>query len=293
MRLNISLTSTENSSDSKKNLSDKAARAALIMIVFTTVSKALGMVRESAIAGYFGANYQTDAFNIASSVPSILMDSVYVAISAAFIPVYSRMLKNRKEQSEYFASNIFNILTLLSLMMTFAAVVLTPLLIRLIAPGFDTKTHSLAVELTVIMLIPVVFLALSNLANGYLQSHGKFAAPAFMNISNNILCIACIVLFHKIGVKAAAVGYLLGVISQFAVQLPSLNKAGFRLKPVIDLKEEGLKNVTFMAFPVIISCTFNQVYIIIDKILASCWQRGAYQPWNMPVKSTAWFTAYL
>ena len=54
--------------------SKKVARAAGIMSIATFCSRILGLVREQAIAYFFGAGFATDAFNVAYRIPNLLRD---------------------------------------------------------------------------------------------------------------------------------------------------------------------------------------------------------------------------
>jgi putative peptidoglycan lipid II flippase len=253
----------------------RMAQAATAIIIISTTSKFLGLLRESFIAAYFGANYQTDAYRIAFEIPSILTGVVYAAITITFIPVYSEFKNKTREQRLYFVNNLFNIVTLLTVVIAALGIMIAPTLVRIAAPGFRGDTFDLSVKLTVLLFPSIVFLALAYLANGFLQANRSFAAPASMGIPLNLIIILSVFFFYGYGIKALAIGSFIAMTSQFLIQVPFMIKAGFRFKPIIDFKEPGLRRVLVLSIPVFISSAFYEVSILIDKMLASGLSAGS------------------
>jgi putative peptidoglycan lipid II flippase len=253
----------------------RMAQAATAMIIISTISKFLGLFRESVIAAYFGANFQTDAYRIAFGMPSILTGVVYAAITITFIPVYSEFKNKTSEQRLYFVNNLFNIVTLLTVVIATLGIILAPVLVRIAAPGFSGETFDLSVKLTVLLFPSIIFLALAYLANGFLQANRSFAVPASMGIPLNLIIIFSIFFFYPYGIKALGIGSFIAMMSQFAIQIPFLLKAGFRFQPVIDFKEPGLRRVLALSIPVFISSAFFEVSILIGKMLASGLSAGS------------------
>ncbi|HYE09529.1 MAG TPA: murein biosynthesis integral membrane protein MurJ [Patescibacteria group bacterium] len=254
---------------------NRITKAATSLVFISMISKFLGLLRESVMAAYFGANYLTDAYRIAFEIPSILTGIIYAAITITFIPVYSEFKNKTSGQRLYFVNNLFNIVTLLTAAIAAFGMIFAPALVKVAAPGFSGETFDLSVKLTVLLFPSIVFLALAYLANGFLQANRSFAVPASMGISLNLIIILSIFFFYRYGIKALAIGSFFAMISQFAIQLPFMVKAGFRFRPVIDFKEPGLRRVLVLSIPVFISTAFNEAYIIIDKMLASGLSAGS------------------
>lgn len=247
----------------------RMTQAATAMVIISTASKLLGLLRESFIAAYFGANYQTDAYRIAMEIPSMLTGVIYAAITITFIPVYSEFKSKTSEQRLYFVNNLFNIVTLLTVAIAALGIMLAPVLVRIAAPGFRGEAFHLSVKLTVLLFPSIIFLALAYLANGYLQANRCFAVPASMGIPLNLIIIFSIFFFYRYGMMALAIGSFAAMMSQFIIQVPAMRKAGFRFQPVIDFKEPGLRRVLVLSIPILISSAFTEVSIMIDKMLAS------------------------
>src|SRR3989304_1050563 len=104
------------------------ARAALILMLGSVVSRLLGVVREQVIAGLFGASATTDAFTAAARVPTTLYDLLIGGmISAALVPVFSEYADPGRERELWrSASIILNIVFLVLLLATGLLVLLAP-----------------------------------------------------------------------------------------------------------------------------------------------------------------------
>ncbi len=247
----------------------RIAKSATAIMLISMVSKLLGLLRESFTAASYGTHYDTDAFRVAFEIPSIFTGVIYAAITITFIPIYSEFKSKTDEQRTHFVNNLFTVVILITAAIAACGIVLAPVLVRLVAPGFSGETLDLSVKLTAILFPSIVFLALAYLANGFLQANRSFAVPALMGIPLNLIIIASIFFFNQYGIMALAIGSFIAMTSQFLIQVPFMLKTGFRYRPVIDLKEPGLRRVLALSVPVLISTAFSEVSILIDKVLAS------------------------
>lgn len=247
----------------------RIAKSATAMMMISMLSKFLGLIRESVTAAYFGADFRTDAYKVAFEIPSLLTGVIYAAITITFIPVYSELKNKTDDQRQYFVNNLFTIVVLLTAVIAVSGIVLAPLLVGVVAPGFERETFDLAVKLTRVLFPSIVFLALAYLANGFLQANRSFAVPASMGIPLNLIMIFSVFFYNQQGIEALALGSFIAMASQFLIQVPFMLKAGFRFKPVINFKEPGLRKVMALSVPVLISVLFSELSILIDKMLAS------------------------
>jgi putative peptidoglycan lipid II flippase len=249
--------------------SARIAKSAGTVIIISTISKLLGLIRESVMAAYYGVNYQTDAYRVAFEIPSILTGVVFAAITITFIPVYSDFRNETEKQRQYFVNNLFNVVILITALIAVLGIIFAPMLVKIAAPGFSEETLELSVRLAALLFPSIVFLALAYLSNGFLQANRSFAIPASMGIPLNLIIIFTILFFSNFGIEALAIGSLIAMAGQFLIQAPFLIKAGFRFKPVIDFKEPGFRRVLALSIPVFISTAFSEASILVDKVLAS------------------------
>lgn len=103
------------------------------------------------------------------------------AFAHAFVPV----LSDYKEQGSKVALKLFidrtaGALTLILMLISVVGVLVAPLLILLMAPGFDWQgtEHELAVIMLRITFPYLLFIGLVAFAGAILNAYGKFAVPA-------------------------------------------------------------------------------------------------------------------
>ena len=128
----------------------------------------------------------------------------------------------------------------------------------------------------------IVLVSLAALAMGMLNARGVFAAPAlassFFNVGSIVGGVGMGYLFDpKFGPNALvglALGTLLGGALQFAVQTPSLGRAGFRWGFDPDWRDPGVRRVLRLMGPAVIAGSAVQVNVVVNGIFASA-QEGA------------------
>ena len=84
----------------------------MAIIVF---SKLLGMFRDVVLANYFGTSNVSDAYLIASSVPTLLFYFIGHALSTSFLPMYNKI---KQEKGESAANRYTNNLMTISLLIS-------------------------------------------------------------------------------------------------------------------------------------------------------------------------------
>ena len=159
---------------------------------YTLISRVLGYLRDILIAIFLGTTIYADAFFVAFRLPNtfrrLFSEGTF---NAAFIPSYaSARLKNIKA-GKIFANEVLSLLVMILLLIVTLAEIFTPFLVYIIAPGFydNPDKFSLAVELTRITFPFLLFVSLSSLLSGVLNTNNKFAAAAAAPIILNIILI--------------------------------------------------------------------------------------------------------
>jgi len=249
------------------------AISAVTVTIATFLGRIFGFVREMVIANKFGATAKTDAFLVAFTIPNIIYSLVVMgALSASFIPVFTGLLANEKEKDAWrLAYTIFNLLLIIFGVITVLLILLAPKVIFLLVPGFDTPGQSeLAANLLRMMAPALVFMGISGLMAGILNSYNHFAAPSLVALVQNVVMVGSILVFaSRMGIYGTAVGLLLGSIGQVVIQLPFVIKRGLAFRPTLSLKHEDLATVGKLFVPVLIGLGASQSNTIIDKWMAS------------------------
>jgi len=259
----------------------RVVKAAWVVGLATLLSRVFGFIRDMVIAGFFGAGLATDAFFVAFRIPNLLRRLFAEgSLTIAFIPVFTGYLKRSKRQAVEFAGIAFTLLSIVLALVSVAGILLSPWIIRIMAPGFADipDKYALTVFLTRLMFPYIFFISLVALCMGILNSFRHFAAPALAPVILNICMIASAFLlrdFFREPVISLAVGVMVGGILQLALQIPFLLKVGARLKPNFHFDHPGIKKIGILMLPAVFGAAVYQTSIFINTILASLLPEGS------------------
>lgn len=246
------------------------AKKIILLMIVTILCKISGFVRELVLTSTYGATIEADTYIIAVSIPTVLFTSIATSIATTFIPIFYEVDKNEGSiESSKFTNNIFNILLILSIIISIGGFILSEPLVKLFAMDFSGKKLLLAVKLTRIMVFGTIFIGLSSLITSYLQIKDEYTIPGIIGLPYNLIIIIGIVLSSKGNVELMAIGTLIGIASQLLLQLPFAIKKGYKYRFHINLKDKYVKKLLILIAPVFLGLCVNQVNTIIDRSLAS------------------------
>ncbi len=246
-------------------------------MLITLAGKLLGLYRDRLLAVNCGTGMYADAFLTASRIPRVFFDVLFAsAIAASFIPVYTEYREKKGiEEAQRFAGNFITVIALLTFIMSVAGIFFAGRLTELFAPSFDAETSELCASLTAIMMPTLFFTGIAYSFVGILQASGEFNIPALISVMSNVIIIAYyIFLFDKFGIYGLAVAFLIGWAMQAAIQIPSLIKKGFRFRPSVSIRNEGMKKVLKLMFPVMVSTWVQPIVLMINSRFASAVSGG-------------------
>lgn len=258
--------------------------AANILMMTTIASRVLGYLRDVLIFAQFGQNSLTDAYNAAFSIPDFLyMILVGGALSSAFIPVFSSYLaKNQEDEGWRVLSIIFNWIMLLLIIGVVLGISFAPTLVDWLVPGYAPETKLMTVNLTRIMFFQVIFMCLSGISTGILQSYKNFTAPAIGSVLYNLgiilggLLLAAPIerMFPGYGIAGFSVGVVLGAMLNFLVQFVALLKLGIHYSFSFNLRHPGVQELIALIVPVFIGLAASQFNLFVNQNLASGLDEG-------------------
>ena len=259
------------------------ARSSAVMASGTIVSRITGVLRDIAAAAALGFYLVSDAFSLGNSLPTI----VYIliiggALNAVFIPQLVRRMSEDEDQGKAYADRLITLIVSVLLLLSIVAVLAAPLIVDLYTPAdYPTNEFDLAVAFARLCLPQVLFYGIYSILGQVLNARGRFGAPMFAPIANNVIAIATFLLFIAVaGTSAAADGILttqqililgigttLGVISQAVILFPVLRRAGFHWRPRFDWKGAGLGKAGGLAMWTIGLVLVNQAtYVVITRL---------------------------
>ncbi len=248
----------------------------------TLLSRILGFVRDPVIARAFGAGFATDAFFVAFKIPNLLRRLFAEgAFSQAFVPILAEY-KNRRGESDtrLLVDHVAGLLALALFIVTLMGVAAAPGIVYLSAPGFaaDPAKFALTIDLLRITFPYILFISLTSLAGGILNTHSRFAVPALTPALLNLSFIAFalwLAPYFEPPVMALAWAVFCGGVLQLAFQVPFLLRLRLLPRFKLDLRDAGVWRVVKQMGPAVFGVSISQISLLINIIFASYLASGS------------------
>ena len=153
-------------------------------------------------------------------------------------------------------------------------VLFAPVLTTVFAPGFwDAESQFRAATGMLRITFPYLgFISLTAFAAALLNSHHRYAVPAFTPVLLNVSMIAVMLFATGVfgqPVFALAWGVFIAGLVQLGFQLPALGRLGLLVVPRPSLAHPGVRQVGRLLVPAVFAASVSQFNTLIDTILAS------------------------
>jgi putative peptidoglycan lipid II flippase len=253
-------------------------RSAATVGFYTMVSRALGFVREVLVADYLGAGPVSDAFFVALRLPNMFR-SLFAegAFSAAFVPLFAGKIAGEGRQAaRAFAEDALAVLLVALLLFMIAGEMLTPWILDVLAPGFraDPGKFALAVDLTRIMFPYLLFISLTALQGGVLNSLERFAATAVTPVLLNLFLIAVLLGVRPLTGEALAWAVAAAGLAQFLWLMFSCARAGMPLSLPRPRLSPAVKQLLRIMLPGVFGAGVMQINLVVSTAMASLLPTG-------------------
>jgi putative peptidoglycan lipid II flippase len=247
----------------------------------TLVSRVTGFMRDVVMAAVLGAGPVADAFFVAFRLPNhfraILAEG---AFNAAFVPAYARTLEQAGlPAARLFSDRIAAALLAINVFLLGLALVYTPSVVSLLAPGLDQDParYDLAVTLTRVTFPSLLLVSMQTMISGELNANGRFAAAAGAPILLNICMVVTLSLaywFPNAGL-AAAWGVLIAGVAQVLLVGMDAERSGFGLRFRAPRLDSPTRRFLKALGPAIIGAGGVQLALFADTLIASYLPTGA------------------
>jgi len=247
---------------------------------FTMISRLLGFLRDQLIAFTLGTGPVAEAFFVAQRFPN-LFRALFAegAFNNAFVPLFAKRVEGEgEEKARAFAIEVFSVLLAWLLLFSALAMIAMPLVIYVIAPGFtaEGERFQLAVDLTRICFPYLLFMSLTALQSGVLNSLNRFTAAAAAPILLNLVMIASnVVAWFLATGNTPATGYIFawGIfasgVAQYALLAVACRRAGMKLVPRWPRLTPDVKRVITLSVPGIVSGGVMQINLVVATMIAT------------------------
>lgn len=258
-------------------------RSSALMASGTVVSRLTGVLRDVAAAAALGFYLVADAFSLGNSLPTIIYILVVGgALNAVFVPQLVRRMKDDPDSGQAYADRLLTLVGTVLLALTLVSVIAAPLIVDLYTPAdYPEAEFELAVAFARLCLPQILFYGIYTMLSQVLNARGRFGAPMFAPIANNIIAIATFLLFIAVAGTAAAadgdltssqvlilgIGTTLGVVLQALILIPILLRSGHVWRLRFDWRNAGLGRAGILAFWTVGLVLVNQAtYVVISRL---------------------------
>lgn len=257
----------------KKNL----AKTAGMISILTLISKVLGFLREIMIANRFGSGMETDTYFVAMTATVIIVGTMGAALKTTLIPIFSEVEgRHGKRGKLRFLNNIFNIVFVIAILIIILGYIFSPLTIKILAKGFEGEQFNLAVTLNRIGLPIAMFLGLTHVFSGLLDSSEIFGPSAISGFPYNFVFLIYLVFFAgDASIYTLMMVTVIAASTQFLTLVPAVRHMGYRYRFKINLRDPYLRKGMLLVLPVLIGSAVQQINIVIDRTLASGLEKGS------------------
>ncbi|MBF0325354.1 MAG: murein biosynthesis integral membrane protein MurJ [Alphaproteobacteria bacterium] len=249
---------------------------------FTMASRVTGLAREMMIAHYMGASWIADAFFVAFRFPN-LFRSLFAegAFNAAFVPLFTgKLAAEGPAAAQAFAQKALAVMALVLAIFVGIMELAMPWAIYGLAPGFDAVPGKieLAADLARICFPYLLFISLTALQAGVLNSLGRFAAAAGTPVLLNVVGMTGLWALTPVTATpghALAWGTFAAGIAQFLWLAVAVRKAGMGLGPVLPRLTPEVRTLARRIVPGAVGAGVYQVNLLVNTIIASGVANGA------------------
>ncbi|MBC8448634.1 MAG: murein biosynthesis integral membrane protein MurJ [Chloroflexi bacterium] len=246
------------------------ARSATVLSLGNVASRALGLVRETVIADYFGATGAVSAFRLAARVPTMIYDLLVGGmLSAALVPVLSDYARpSRREELWQVASVVISFVAVVLAAIVVAVELLAEPLAYLLGTGLTPELQAVTARSLRIIAPTVLIFGCAGFLTALLYALNRFTFPAIAAAVFNLgIIVAAPLLAGRLDIYSLAVGILAGSLAQLLIQLPGLRDA--RLRFGWDLRHPALRYIGKLYLPVAVGLVVGQLQVVIDGNLAT------------------------
>jgi putative peptidoglycan lipid II flippase len=257
-------------------------KSTTVVGLMTLLSRISGFLRDVLLAVLFGATAGMDAFLVAFKIHNFLRRLFSEgAFTQAFVPVLGETKAKGSDEDvrglvTVVAGTLGGVLTLVTMLGVLGA----PLLILLFAPGFlkEPSKYHLSVDLLRLTFPYLLFISLTALAAGVLNTYRRFAAPAFTPVLLNLCLIAAALWLaphFEQPIYALAVGVFLAGVAQLVFQFPFLRRIGMLPLPRWGWRDSRVRRILNLMLPVLFGSSVQQVAMLLDTVIASLLVTGS------------------
>lgn len=248
----------------------KKHKAELLVVLLLFVAKFLGFVKNIFMAKYYGASAISDAYQMATSIPMIVLGLILHSYQA-FTKGY--FISEKENRTKQYVSTFINFILILLFAISILLSIFPKEISSVFAPGFNEEQMSYTLEFLKPIILGTIFLGVSNILSEYLRCRNSFVVAHFAYLIINIIEILTIFVAFFVDYRWLSYGYLLANFSYFIILIVICKRKRIRYSLTVFEKKE-LKIFIQILIPIFISSVITDVNSMVDKMFASSFDTG-------------------
>ncbi len=251
------------------------ARSSITVSTLNAANLVVLLLLQIAIAAWFGAGKATDAYFLASAVPSLVATALVGSLNVSLIPHYVEF--RERDGVEIAWRVVCTFVALLGVavgVFVVAGMIWAPQIVSVIAPAYGVAQQALTVDLLRLSLPSVWFLCVAGVITSVHYADGSFAIPGWAVALNNVLILLMIAaLYRTMGIAVCALGLTVGASLQLVlVAIPLLRQKGLHF--LATMRDRRIVQIAAMALPLIAGAAVYKSDVLVGRIIAALLPAG-------------------
>ena len=231
------------------------------MALGTLVSRLTGFLRTLLLAYAIGSQTLGNAYNAANTLPNVVYDLMLGGIlTSVVVPLLVTAARRDPDRGESYFQRTFTLGVIALGAITLVATLAAALIVDLYAGAIQGSERHVMLVFAYFFIPQIFFYGVSSLAGAILNARGRFAAPMWTPVINNIVVILILLMYVAVAglsrttatitsgqIVLLGIGTTLGIVAQTAALIPSLLRCGFRPRPTFGFQRAEVAEIGRMA----------------------------------------------
>lgn len=265
--------------------------AGIALLLLWIAGKGLAFGKDVLVSYYFGVSALSDAYFVASGIPSLIYAGLHATVPLVLLPQYSgKLLTEGIGSASRYASGVLNCYAAAALVLSILTYGFADWLVALVAPALEPSTAALAGSLTRIFAVTFVFSMASAVLTTIQLAHKQVYGTQLVPIANNGIFILGVYMFARhAGIYAAAVS----AAGAWLIQVPLqwlLVRATFRYVFLSGLPRADLRLLLLASLPALLSASIESLNLLVGVYFGSALSSGAISALSYAARLLSLFT---
>lgn len=258
----------------------KAANYTVILMLTTLFAKVLGFVRTISLTYVYGTSAISDVYVVAFNIPTMIFAGIGTAILTCYIPIYTSLKKNEPRSLKRFSNSVTTLIFLVSAITLGVFLLFDKQIVSVLAVGFEGDKLEMAVVLSRIMMISILFIGVYYILQGFLQINGSFFAVGMVSVPLNIAGICSILMSGPETYKLMGWGVVAGYAVSFVMLYISAKRHKYSFRPSFKFNDPHIKRLLLLVLPIFLGKAIKQLNTMLDTTIASVLSDGSVSVLN-------------